>query len=345
MRPIGYYVHHHGIGHWKRAVALAGRLRRPCVLLGTVTAAQRAAAPCPVLALPDDAPTGGCHGDPDGVPGLHYAPLGLDGLRRRTAALAGWIAEARPALMVIDVSVEAAILSRLCATPYLYVRLAGHRADAPHLAAFRGAEALVAPYPAVLEAPGTADWVLARTFHAGFLAPPPALPSAGGGIVVVFGRGGAGGEREALAAAARAAPDRRWRVLGPVSSGTAELPANLVLLGWREDAASMLAEADLVIGGAGNGLVSQVVALGKRFLCLPEPRPFDEQRATAARLAALDAAVVREAWPSAAEWPALLCDVEALDAARIASLHDAEGLARTAGFIDGVADRSERYGG
>jgi hypothetical protein len=208
MRPVGYYVHHQGFGHWQRATALARLMRRPCVLLGTASAGMVRGAPCPVVPLPDDARMGRSHGNPAAVPGLHYAPLNHEGLRQRAALMAGWMAEARPALMVIDASVEAAMLSRLLSAPFVYVRLAGHRDDPPHLAAFQAAEALVAPYPAALECGDVPRWVAGKTFHAGFLAPAPAPASAGGGIVVVFGRGGAGGDTLALAAAGHA-----WQAL------------------------------------------------------------------------------------------------------------------------------------
>jgi len=327
VRPIGYYVHHYGAGHWQRASALAARLRHPCVLLGT----NPGPAPCPVIALPDDAGGSGT------APGLHYAPIGHEGLRLRTARIAAWIAEARPALMVVDVSVEVAMLARLCSTPVLYVRLAGRRDDAPHLAAFRAARALLAPYPAALEGADTPEWVLGRTFHAGFLTQSRAATRDGRDIAVVFGRGGSGGNREALIAAATAVPERRWNVLGPVSGGTGALPGNLALLGWRDDVAEILASAAVVVGAGGDGLLAEVAALGKRFVCLPEPRPFDEQAVKAERLAELGAAVTRSTWPPNEAWPALLADALALDPERIAALHDPDAITRAAAFIDYVA--------
>ena len=327
MRPIGYYVHHHGAGHWQRATALASQLRNPCVLLGT----DPGAAPCPVIQLPDDA------GGSGAAPGLHYAPIGHEGLRQRTARIAAWIAQARPALMVVDVSVEVAMLARLCSTPLLYVRLAGRRDDAPHLAAFGAARALLAPYPAALEPLDTLPWVLARTYHAGFLTQSKAAPRDGQDIAVVFGRGGPGGDRHALIAAAAAVPERRWNVLGPVSDGTAKLPGNLTLLGWRDDVAEILASAAIVVGAGGDGLLAEVVALGKRFICIPESRPFDEQVAKAERLAVLGAAVTRSTWPPPEAWPALLTEAMTLDPARIAALHDPHAIIRAAAFIDDVA--------
>ncbi|MBR0656239.1 glycosyltransferase [Plastoroseomonas arctica] len=327
MRPIGYYVHHHGAGHWQRAAALAARLRHPCVLLGTAPGV----ASCPVVELPDDA---GGHGT---APGLHYAPIDHAGLRARTARIAGWIAEVRPALMVVDVSVEVAMLARLCSTPVLYVRLAGKRDDPPHLAAFGAARALLAPYPAAIEATDTPSWVRHRTFHAGFLTASSARSRPGKHIAVVFGRGGSGGDREALIAAASAVPERQWNVLGPVSPGASRLPDNLALLGWRDDVVEILAGAAVVVGGGGDGLLAEVAALGKRFICLPEPRPFDEQVAKAERLAELGAAICRTSWPQADSWPALLDEAFALDPTRIAALHDPQALTRAAAFIDDAA--------
>lgn len=58
-------------------------------------------------------------------------------------------------LMIIDVSVEVAMLCRTASVPYLYVRLAGERDDAPHLNAFAGALGLLVPYPRQLEAAAT----------------------------------------------------------------------------------------------------------------------------------------------------------------------------------------------
>ncbi|MBO1081160.1 glycosyltransferase [Roseomonas haemaphysalidis] len=336
-QPVGYYVHHHGIGHWRRAVAVARAMATPCTLIGTFNAAQQAAAPGATLNLADDAPVPGAT---PGVPPplLHYAPLRHSGLRRRSAALAAWMGEADPALLVVDVSAEAALLARLCSVPVALFRLAGRRDDPPHLHAFAAAQHLVAPFPAALEDPATPDWVVEKTFYAGFLTDVAAgtAPVAERSVTVVFGQGGTGGDAVALAAAARATPGWRWRVIGPVS-GDAALPANLELLGWVADPQPLLAGAAVLVGGAGDGLVAEAAALAKPFLCLPEPRPFGEQTLKAQRLAELGAACVLPEWPAAADWPGLLDRALALDPARIGALHAPGAVGRLAGWLDGVA--------
>ncbi|MFD0933652.1 glycosyltransferase, partial [Methylobacterium trifolii] len=210
-RPVGYYVHHQGIGHWHRACAIAAAMDRPCTLIGTFADVDTAGAPGPVIDLPDDrlpddpiSGFDGLDGEADRPQGLHYAPLRHPGIRARMARIAAWAAEADPVLMVVDVSVEVALFARLLSLPTIVVRLAGTRTDPPHREAFRSASRLLAPFPEALDGDRVPDWVRAKTAYAGFLGQGPASgPSCedDGRIVVVFGRGGAGGSLPALAAA------------------------------------------------------------------------------------------------------------------------------------------------
>ena len=308
---IGYYVHHHGAGHLARALTIAGPASDRFTLLGTGLDRRTGDIPCVDLA--DDRPAGASAftGDDGGLhrpAALHYAPLGHDGVRSRVAAIAGWIAEARPGLMVVDVSAEVAMLARLAATPTVYVRLAGARTDPAHLDAFRGAAALLAPFHPDLDDPAVPAWVRARTRYFPGLAPAPG-PAAGPGdegcVVVIHGAGGGEADGQALAAAARRTPDLTWRVLGPVGP-VADPPPNLHLLGWVDDAEAEIALAGVVVGAAGDGVVGAVLAADRPFLCMPQPRPYDEQTSKAQALSDLGAAVRLDAWPDADAWPDLL---------------------------------------
>lgn len=347
-RPIGYYVHHQGAGHWHRACAVAAALDRPCALIGTFAGLDTAGAPGPVIDLPDDrlaAGFDGRDGEAERPRSFHYAPLAHSGLRARMARIAAWAAEADPALLVVDVSCEVALFARLLSLPTLVVRLSGTRTDPPHLEAFRSADRLIAPFPETLESDATPAWVRAKTHYAGLLGPAPSLGLGGedGSIAVVFGRGGAGGAFADLAAAARAVPERDWHVLGPVS-GEAAIPPNLHLHGWVADVEPWIARAALVVGGAGDGVVAAVAARGKRFVCLPEERGYGEQIEKARGLVRLGAAVVYEGWPEAARWRGLVAEGLALDPGRIGGLADPDALARTAAFIAERAAWWERRG-
>ncbi|MDO6415102.1 glycosyltransferase [Sphingomonas sp. BIUV-7] len=342
-RPIGYYVHHHGDGHRQRALALADSIGERLVLLGTGLAGRTGGVR--TIELPDDCLPeqgfAGADGEAHRAQALHFAPIDHDGIRERVAIVSRWIADERPALIVVDVSVEVAMLARLAATPVVYVRLAGLRDDPAHLDAFRAAHALIAPFDEALDDPATPDWVRAKTtYFSGLTAhrsePAPDAPR--DDILVVVGAGGSMIDGPALAAAARATPDRHWRVAGLIEP-VSDAPANLQMLGWVDDVAAEIDRATVVIGGGGDGVVSAVLAAGQPFLCLPEARPFDEQRSKARQLRAARAAVVRESWPVAEDWQAVLAETAASATGVGAKLHDPDGPARAAAFLLAMAEQ------
>lgn len=340
-RPIGYYVHHHGDGHRQRALAIASNAPERFVLLGTGLAGRAgdiAAIDLPDDRLPDRSGFDG-EDDSDTRPlSLHYAPLDHNGVRKRVAVIAGWIARERPALMVIDVSVEIAMLARLASVPTVYVRLSGRRDDPAHADAFRGAAAILAPFDAALDDAAEAC-MRAKTFHApGLLRPAPDGPPVDRDtVLVVKGRGGAPADADYWAAVARAVPSRRWRLIGPATM-PGDVPPNLTLADWIDDADRVIASAGIVVGGAGDGLIASVIAYRRPFLCLPEPRPYDEQSRKADRLTASGAAIRIDALPAPADWPALLAAAQRLDPRRLAALDDPNGALRTARRLIAIAD-------
>lgn len=340
-RAIGYYVHHHGAGHRTRALAIADHADGRVTLLGTGLRGLIGAHSC--VDLPDDRideAFDGMDGDIDGTnrpDALHYAPVDHDGIRRRVAAITDWIATARPALMVVDVSCEIAMLARLASVPVVYVRLGGRRDDGPHEQAFRAATALLAPFAEALDDPAVAAWVRAKTLYCpGIVARPAVRAVDPSSVLVVIGRGGPASDGARWAEAARAMPGRAWTVIGPCSP-VDDAPANLTIAGWVGDADAWIARAGVVIGSAGDGVVGTVLAAGRPFICLPEDRPFGEQRAKAERLVAAGAAVMGDG-----DWPASIAAAERIDPAAARALDDADGAARAAEKLMALADRGGR---
>jgi len=334
-RPIGYYVHHHGAGHLARARAIAGAADGDIVLLGTGIGALG-------VDLADDRSGSGAFDGNDAAitrpDALHYAPLDHPGIRSRVATIARWIEALRPSLMVVDVSVEIAMLARLASVPVVYVRLNGDRSDTPHLEAFRGAVGLLAPFHRDLDTPSTPRWVTEKTCYLPGItsSPPPKAVDTQRTVLVAFGRGGEAGDGEGLARAARHCPSWQWRVIGPCSSPR-DLPANLAILGWVQDAGREIAAAAVVVGAAGDGLVGSILAADRPFVCIPESRPFDEQRATALGLARSGAAVVLPQWPKPESWAALMEEALALRPEARRRLHDPAGADAAARWIRSMA--------
>jgi predicted glycosyltransferase len=335
-RPIGYYVHHHGAGHLARARAIAGAAAGRAVLLGTGIGSLG-------IDLADDRPASGAFDGKDSSTcrpdTLHYAPLDHAGIRSRTATIVRWIEAQRPALMVVDVSVEVAMLARLASVPVVYVRLNGDRNDAAHLDAFRGAVGLLAPFHADLEVSTTLPWVRDKTRYLPGISATRRSRSDDGRrtLLVVIGRGGKAGDGEALARAAYTCPEWRWRVIGPCAP-VRRAPANLEILGWVQNPDQDIADATVVVGASGDGLVGSVLAADRPFICIPQDRPFDEQRATARRLDQVGAALVLPTWPEPEQWRGLLDKALALRPQSRRRLHVANGAQAAAAWIRSLAD-------
>lgn len=190
---IGYYAHHHGSGHCRQADKFAAWL----VALGsgsdnsdnnddvltvfTSTTKEDYSfshlAGDQVVRLPpederSDEVLPGRVGEYWQPSSMHYSPVGNVDIQSRSLTLLQQIATRQIKLMIIDLSVEVALLCRAASIPYLYVRLPGERDDMPHRNAFQGALGLLAAYPECLEAPSTPTWIKQKTLYLGFVADP-----------------------------------------------------------------------------------------------------------------------------------------------------------------------------
>ncbi|OAN29868.1 hypothetical protein A4V15_02705 [Pseudomonas oryzihabitans] len=335
---IGYYAHHHGAGHVTRALAIAAAFDGPLTLFSSRLPEQVELPNVQLCPLPPDVAPGV---EGEAFACLHYAPLGVAGLRERMGLLVDWFRRAWPCLLVVDVSVEVALLARLCGVPTIYLRQRGSRFDAAHELAYASASCLLAPYPDLLEEPATSAAWRAKTCYAGSLSryAGQRLDSVRepGTVTVIAGHGGTAFSRTRLIAAAHSCPEWHWTVLGPVPDDATLAPANLRFLGNVADPGPWLATAEVVVGSAGDSLVAELADLRCRFVCLSEARPFDEQLSTGRRLAEQALAVTCEHWPAADAWPGLLARARQLDPERWTLVSDGEGARRAAACIQAVA--------
>lgn len=353
MRPVLYYVHHHGLGHWRRALAVTAALDRPVVL------ASSAPPPLPLpvharwLALPMDAPARE-FADPEEGPEedaltargrLHWAPPCHTGLLERHLQL---LAECRRSDMVtavVDVSVEVTVLLRTSGIRVIAVRLPGERTDPAHRLGFDLADEVVMPVPA--------RWGLHRGLPrtravglVGLAERDTTIPAARRDqpadgarrrprIAVVVGRGGSRLDASVCDRIAADLPEYDVRVLGldpvPVAGAVSgRTRSNLFLLGRVEDVRGELRRAAVVVGNAGLGTLGDVVPTGRPFVVLPETRPFGEQTATAAALEAAGAAVRLRDLPGRGGWR------HAVDAALVLGGPElvADGAPRLAAIVE-----------
>jgi hypothetical protein len=315
---IGIYVHHHGSGHAARAAAVGRALReRGAVVTYLSSLPAERLGPGESIRLPLDTDRGAAPGETPAE--LHFAPLGSAGLAGRMAAIAGWIERSRPDLMLVDVSVEVAMLARLCGVPFAYLRQSGERDDPPHQLAYRWAAGLLAPWPEWLERVTTPGPIRARSAHVGAVTRfdgalrPQAIGRPRRALVL----GECGPLTEEIAAGARG-----WQVLGP-------RPVDL----------DLLARCAVVVAPGGANAVAEAAFARCGLVCLPQPRPFGEQEARGEDLERHRAAVVLREAPPAPEWPLLLEEARARRT-ELARWADGEGAGRAADYLIALAQGS-----
>lgn len=343
---IGYYVHHHGSGHLQRATAIAAAARTPVV--GLSCRAAPAGWSGRWVRLPDDAD--GVRGDldPDAADvtaggTLHWAPRRHAGLLARMRLIGEALTDV--ALLVVDVSVEVAVLARLHGVPVVIMAQPGDRTDRPHRLAYDLAERLLAPWPDRPEPGWPAHW-LAKTVHLGAVSrfdgrPAPAHRPDRNRVAVLWGGGGLDVRADDLRAAAAATPRWRWDVLGPSpsspSAGNPSGPGDVTWHGWVDDVWPRLCSADVVITHAGQNALAEVAAARAPAVVVPQDRPHGEQHATAAALRRADLAEVAPTWPAPADWPHLLDRAAARGGAGWHRWSPGDGAARAAAVLDGLA--------
>lgn len=327
---IGWYVHHHGHGHLQRMRSIAAALAQPVTVLSSL--------PAPAdfnggwVHLADDLPTG-CEADVSAGGTLHWAPRHHPGLRDRMAAIADWVGAHQPALVVVDVSVEVAVLVRSMGVPVVVAAMRGDRSDRAHRIAYDLADALLAPWPAELPEPWPQAW-LDKAWHVGGLSrhdhrEATAAPGRSR-VLVLWGRGGADVTTADVHRAAAATPGWVWDSCG-LADGS-----------WVDDPWPLLLEADVVVTHAGQNAVAEVAAARRRSVVVPQARPHHEQVATARALAGAGLAVVEATWPPPERWAAVLGEASALDPSGWARWSDGGGAARAAALLDEAAACARR---
>ena len=207
---IGYYIHHHGLGHLTRAQSIAAACDQPVVALSSLPRPASIAPFADWVPLPrDDDAT-----EPADIAAggqLHWAPVGDPGYAARMQVLAAWIGTAQPAAVVVDVSVEVTALARLLGVRVVVVAGPGVRLDPPHRLAYALASRIVVPWPESVYRPAYLDDYRPKTSYVGAISRFDGLvprPVDGSRTVLsLFGRGGSGGHRDGPARRGGGRPD------------------------------------------------------------------------------------------------------------------------------------------
>lgn len=318
---IGYYVHHQGHGHLSHALSICAELDEPVTILSSLP--KHPAWHGPWISLQRD-DLGSQPIDPTAGGELHWSPIGDQKFQDRMAQIANWIVRTRPAALLVDVSVEVCVLARTMGVPVVTMALPGDRSDRAHRLGYALSDAIIAPwFVRFAQLCPEMERYGDKVHYAGAISrydQRPRLsrePNQRRRALVLQGTGGVGEQLDIDAAATATAP-WSWEQLGPEN--------------WRDDPWDDVCQADVIITHAGLSALGEIAAAGKPAIVIPQPRPHDEQLATAAALEEARLAVVRPSWPCPSEWAALLQAAVDLGADGWSSWSSGDG-ARTAARI------------
>ncbi|EMI42935.1 glycosyltransferase [Rhodopirellula sp. SWK7] len=347
---VGFYVHYHGMGHKHRTEAILQHLTIPASVITSridtlewsgLTLTELIGLDCDNDNLSRD----GLRHASD-VPSLHFAPLWSQNISNRVAKYTTWLAKSKPDLMVVDVSVEISMLTRLASVPQIVMRQHGDRSDPAHLSAYAAAHSLLAPFPEMMEDEITADWVREKTVYLdGFCRDHATGPSNSAAdtsdvatIVFMFGRGGSGDVHERIRAAAKLLPEFQIVVIGKEADEMkAYDPPNLRYLGWIDNATKYTTTANVVVTAAGHNSVMELGNARCKFIAVAQPRPFAEQLRKVEILQREGLAIGLDQWPADEAWPSLIQRAIKLDPSRWDSVFARDGAKQAADHIHEVA--------
>ncbi|MGA8329072.1 MAG: glycosyltransferase [Mycobacterium sp.] len=274
------------------------------------------------------------HGDPVMEPtafgALHWAPHHHSGFRNRMHAVASWVANNEPAAIVVDVSVETALFARLLGVPVIVMALPGNRFDAPHTLVHQLADHIIAAWPQELYVPQWLQPHAAKTSFVGGISrfdgrPCSSLTRTAVARVLVL----AGADEDfgcQIDECAAACPGTTWSAVG----GAEE---------WVDDPWPQICAADVVVTHAGQGAVADVAAARRRAVVIPQPRPYDEQAATAEVLRRHGLATVARSRPAVREWPTLISQALASDPQNWVHWEVSGAACRAARAVEATAQR------
>ncbi|NTE04612.1 UDP-N-acetylglucosamine--N-acetylmuramyl-(pentapeptide) pyrophosphoryl-undecaprenol N-acetylglucosamine transferase [Agrobacterium tumefaciens] len=280
---LAFYVHHHGAGHFTRTAQIITHLAGfNITLLGSNLKPFAHLLPenIHVIHLPmdiqEDHDLYFQHGNT--VDALHYAPLNVKGISDRVAIMTEFFRSARPLILVVDVSVEVTLLARLSGIPTIVMRQHGLRDDLPHQMAYQSAECLLAPFSASIS-PVSAKWIEEKTVYVGGFSRfynRDSNTELKNHIAVIVGSGGTSINATFLKFLAISGPNFYFHIIGKIEGKQIE-SSNIKYYGHLDEPKEVLDKCYIVIGNTGHNTVMEMASLNKRFIGIPEARPFEEQ--------------------------------------------------------------------
>lgn len=309
VHPIGYYVHHHGTGHLRRALNIIKHISRPVVIFSELLPPDDLPKNATYVQLPSDA-IPGYQQPSDSV--FHYTPYGKATFQRNRLLVDSW-QTMKIQQLYVDVSIEVAVLAKLHGLTVGHNVMHGVRIDQPHSYGYDACDYLLACMAPEFDIP-TNRTTSTQTIYSGGISrfekrPPQPLQTCRNVAVLLSPKAEQTVQND-LIRLAKQTPDITWHCIGFTTNRPL---TNVVPHGSIDDPLPLLQTADVIIGAGGNNTIMELASLGKPFICIPESRPYDEQLTAAKQLDSLQAAIHLDHFPTPSNWHSTLEAVHQLD--------------------------------
>ena len=212
---------------------------------------------------------------------LRNSPVGLPNVTRRNRKILEYCDNLKLKCMIIDVSVEIAVLCRVSSIPYAYVRRSTDIQDKALQEIYKGACFLLAYYPQELEPDNTPGWIKDKTLYLGFICEPEIKSLSPHNFdlsmeynLLIQDKDGADLPIDKIELLADHMSDKIMMVVG--SSFRISKKSNVIFLRNREHLNSLIKNADIVISKGSLSTISTVLRYNKPLLLLEEPSNFSE---------------------------------------------------------------------
>lgn len=308
--PIGYYVHHDGSGHMARALTICNHIERPVVMLSSLTKPSALPHHVTYVQLPDDAVDGYMA---DSTAPYLYTPYSPNVMSRYEILLQTIRSHGLRAIYV-DVSPEVAQFCRILGLKIGHAVMHGDRTDSAHSRLYDACDTLLWHNDIRFDTPKNRRTQTPVSYSGGISKLPKRAHKTVSGIssvLVATSRASSSLPLRDINMTAREFPDILWHVVGAIS-GPVTSP-NVILHGIVDDILPLYDSVDLVVGSGGNNTIMEVASQRLPFVCIPEPKPFDEQREAAQALSRLNAAFHESTWPTYARWQEVFATYRSLD--------------------------------
>lgn len=330
---IGYYVHHQGSGHMRTAMQVIPHITERVVVLSSFPKPARFPHNAVYVHLIDDSADGF---EQPADSSFMYTPLAPNVLMRFKQ-----ITEAIETYginrLYVDVSMEVALFCKTLGVNVGHNVLLGDRDDVPHTLLFQACDFYASDNDERLDATSkrTGPKKLHRVGGISRYKKTSIQKRVASNIVITTSPESDQSSIARLEKTARAFPELTWHVIGPDDRTYTE--PNIVVHGIVEDPADLYDLADIIVGAGGHNTIMEAASFGKRFVCIPEDRPYREQVVAAEVLAQNNMAVHCPSFPTENEWPDIFTRLERIDLEAFQSIVDDAAAQRLAAIISDLS--------